>query len=144
MQTAGADAELLQSIKHSLATLERLLDEVSGHWTYEDAVYRFYHHSFKVYQVQRSTESIVSALQRIRAAEPLNEDFLLVVSEGTGRTFSTAANQNWVASTRSMLEAFFHARFFLEMVVRYGRELAEPPSPLPSGWAAVLHLYGLR
>jgi hypothetical protein len=47
-------------------------------------------------------------------------------------------------ATRPILEAFFHARYFLEMVCRYGRELAEPPSPLPSGWAAVLYLYGLR
>lgn len=39
---------------------------------------------------------------------------------------------------------FFHARFFLEMVCRYGRELDEPPAMLPSGWAAVLYLYRMR
>ena len=27
---------------------------------------------------------------------------------------------------------------------KYGRELDEPPDSLPSGWAAVLYLYGLR
>jgi hypothetical protein len=47
-------------------------------------------------------------------------------------------------STRPIVEAFFHARYFLEMVCGYGRQLTEPPSPLPSGWAAVLYLYGLR
>lgn len=30
------------------------------------------------------------------------------------------------------------------MVCRYGRELEEPPKTLPSGWAAVLELYGFR
>jgi hypothetical protein len=43
-----------------------------------------------------------------------------------------------------MLEAFFHARYFLEMAVKYGRELELPPTLLPSGWAALLYLYNLR
>lgn len=111
---------------------------------YEDLVYRFYHHSFKVYAVQRSTESIVAALQALRPEEPLNEDFMQIVREGTGKEFSAAANRDWTSSTRTMLEAFFHAGFFLEMVVKYGRALDEPPTLLPSGWAAVLYLYGLR
>ena len=38
----------------------------------------------------------------------------------------------------------FHAKFFLEMVVKYGKEIDEPPEVLPSGWAAVLCLYDLR
>lgn len=42
-----------------------------------------------------------------------------------------------------ILEAFFHARFFLEMAVRYAT-LPECPNPLPSGYAALLSLYGLR
>jgi len=42
------------------------------------------------------------------------------------------------------LEAFFHAKYFLEMACKYGRELAEPPETLPSGWAALLCLYGMR
>ncbi len=32
----------------------------------------------------------------------------------------------------------------LEMVVKYGQTLEAPPETLPSGWAAVLYLYGLR
>ena len=38
----------------------------------------------------------------------------------------------------------FHARYFLQQVCEYGRELDEPPTVMPSGWAAVLYLYGLR
>lgn len=30
------------------------------------------------------------------------------------------------------------------MVVKDGKELEEPPDMLPSGWAALLFLYGLR
>jgi tRNA(fMet)-specific endonuclease VapC len=47
------------------------------------------------------------------------------------------------ALVEATLEAFFHARFFLEMAVRYA-DLAAPPQPLPSGYAALLYLFGLR
>ena len=44
----------------------------------------------------------------------------------------------------TVLEAFWHADYMLRMAVRYGQELDEAPSLLPSGWAALLHLYGIR
>ena len=43
-----------------------------------------------------------------------------------------------------MLEAFFHAHYFLQLICKYGRELKAPPCPLPNGWAAVLYLYSMR
>jgi hypothetical protein len=43
-----------------------------------------------------------------------------------------------------LLEAFFHAKFFLEMAVKYGKDLRASPTPLPAGWAALLCLFGLR
>ena len=43
-----------------------------------------------------------------------------------------------------IVEAFLHARYFLEMAVRYGQELKHPPALLPSGWAALLCLFELR
>ena len=30
------------------------------------------------------------------------------------------------------------------MVCKYGRKLEAPPQTLPSGWAAVCYLYGVR
>ena len=52
-------------------------------------------------------------------------------------------NANWSDATRPILEAFFHARFFLEMAVRYA-DLESPPQTLPSGYAALLYLFDLR
>ena len=43
-----------------------------------------------------------------------------------------------------MVEAFFHARFLLELAVRHGKTLNRPPQHLPSGWAAFLNLFDLR
>lgn len=43
-----------------------------------------------------------------------------------------------------MIEAFFHARYMLEMICKYAEALENPPALLPSGWAEVLCLYNLR
>lgn len=70
--------------------------------------------------------------------------FLSIIRDGTGKSFTAETNSRWLAETRPIVEAFFHARYFLEMAIRYGKELDEPPSTLPSGWAAMLYLYNLR
>lgn len=138
------DRRLLLAIKQNLFALTALLNQVSSHWGYEDYIYRFYHGSFKVYAVQAQTLEIVAALRALMPDLPLNRNFEDIVKAGTGKRFSPEVNKVWEATTRPLLEAFFHARFFLEMAVKYGRELSEPPSPLPSGWAAVLYLYNIR
>lgn len=127
-----------------MAELETLLDECNSHWVYEDAVYRFYHHSFKVYDIQKMTQRLVSTLQSLSPDRALNERFAAIVEQGTGTRFELEHNQRWMEVTRPMLEAFFHARYFLEMAVRYGKDLEQPPNMLPSGWAALLYLYNLR
>jgi len=135
---------LLSAIKASLPRLEGLLERCSDHWGYEDLVYRFYHRSFKVYALQGATLEIVGALQRLAPDLPLNQQLMAIVNEGTGLVFEPEHNRRWLETTRPIVEAFFHARYFLEMVVRYGRSLAYPPQRLPSGWASVLYLYNRR
>ena len=138
-----SESELLDSVKARLPDLKTLLEKSSSHWGYEDPIYRFYHHSFKVFALQSQTEKIVSALQQLLPSHSLNTWFLQIVGEGTGKEFSPDMNAGWEHHTRPILEAFFHARFFLEMAVRYA-DLPSPPDQLPSGWAALLYLYGLR
>jgi hypothetical protein len=135
---------LLANLKAALPTLEALLEECQSHWGYEDPIYRFYHQSFKAYRLQDTTRQIVASLESLLPARPLNRWFASIVSEGTGKVFDPEHNQRWLEVTRPILEAFFHARYFLEMAVRYGRQLDAPPRLLPSGWAAFLYLYDLR
>jgi hypothetical protein len=135
---------LFKKLKEALPELEKYLKECTSHWGYEDAIYRFYHQSFKVYQLQRSTLGIVDKLQALAPNQSLNEWFRQIVRQGTGKTFTMKDNQNWLEVIRPIIEAFFHARFFLEMAVKYGRELEYPPRAMPSGWAALLYLYNLR
>jgi hypothetical protein len=61
----GGEHRLLANIKERLPELEALLERARGHWEYEDFVYRFYHHSFKVFGVQSMTSKIVAALREI-------------------------------------------------------------------------------
>jgi hypothetical protein len=67
-----------------------------------------------------------------------------IIDEGTGKAFTHDTNDHWDQATRPLLEAFFHANYFLSMAVKYSNELTELPTTLPSGWAALLYLYHLR
>ena len=122
--------------------LRALWESVNDHWGYEDSIYRFYHQSFKVFRLQEVTLKIVATLESLLPERPLNPWFLEIVREGTGRQFSTDDNARWLAATRPIVEAFFHARYFLELCVRY----PDPPVSLfiASGWASLLTLYGIR
>ncbi len=135
---------LFANLGEALSELEELLEKCTSHWGYEDPIYRFYHHSFKVYRLQDMTSNIIEALRALMPDVELNAKVLKIVGEGTGISFSLEHNARWEEVTRPILEAFFHARHFLEMAVKYGHELDEPPLMLPSGWATFLYLYGLR
>jgi hypothetical protein len=138
-----AERALLANLRARRADLVVLLEHHSDHWGFEDPIYRFYHQSFKVFRLQSRTESIVETLGQLLPGRPLNSWFTNIVARGTGRTFAPADNSNWLEVTGPIVEAFFHARYFLEMAVRYSA-LDEPPMPLPSGYAALLYLYDLR
>jgi hypothetical protein len=138
------EAKLLANIVAHQEELESLLAQCSDMWGYEDPIYRFYHQSLKVYALQERTQQIVRKFETLVSGRPLNKWFLEIVRQGTGKEFTLEDNENWTAITRPMVEAFFHARFFLEMICKYGRKLTEPPLTMPSGWAAVLYLYNLR
>ena len=85
-----------------------------------------------MYSLQKQTKTIVDLLQKLSPESELNSWFLEIVEDGTGKEFRLEDNKQWTAVTRPILEAFFHARFFLEMGLRYG-SLESPPQILPSG-----------
>ena len=85
-------SRLLQNIKARLPELEALLrQQDSGRW--EDLFYRFYHQSWKVYGIQRSTLAIVAALRALLPEVPLNPNFERILAEGTGKMFTPEANR---------------------------------------------------
>jgi len=136
--------QLLSRLKEKLPDLNALLDTLENHGGIEDKIYKFYQHSFKVYAVQATTEEAVELLQSLLPERTLNAEFRHIVSEGTGQTFELSHNEDWLQHTRPMVEALFHAHYFVKMACKCGQEWATPPTALPSGHAALLYLFDLR
>lgn len=138
------DAKILNGIKAKLPQAQELLAEMNSHWGGEDRVYRFYHHSFKVYFLQDFVKKSVALFKEMVPDLELNEMFMQICNEALAKHFSHADNSEWVKATRVQPEAFFHCKYFLEMIVKYAQELETAPNSLPSGWASVLYLWNSR
>lgn len=142
MITSKEANQLLKNIKRNSSRLKRLLKEVNSHWGYEDYVYRFYHGSFKVYRLQHLTRAIAEELEALAPKYQFCPSFQKLLKRGAGyKRFKLSHNINFNKHTRIFLEAFFHAKYFLEMAVKYGKELKNAPNIMPSGWAALLTLF---
>jgi len=146
--------DLLSALKDKMPILEALLARMHDHWVGEDGIYRFYHGSYKLYRLQDATLEIVSVLQSIVPERKLTGYFMAIILDGTGKSMHRNTNQRWLKETRPIAEAFFHAMYFLEMAVNYGKELefVDNVNPetieekfrvggLSSGMAALMCLY---
>jgi hypothetical protein len=143
---------LLRNIRNNMKNLEMHLERANNiHIGEENMVYRFYHESFKVYNVQDRTKSMYLMLEKLsphgknKIRDP---HYLRIIKEGGfGREFKLEDNRNWDAVCRPMLEAFFHTKYFIEMAFKYGEEFKrkkKAPLVMPYGWASLLELYGIR
>ena len=146
--------DLLTALKAKMPVLEDLFTRMQDRWVGEDCIYRFYHSSYKFFRLQDATLEIVSKLQSIVPERELNGYFMAIIQDGTGKSMKRNTNQHWLKETRPIAEAFFHAMYFLEMAVKYGKDLdlVENTHPetieeklmvggLPSGMAALMCLY---
>jgi hypothetical protein len=138
------DQILLEEIKKHLPALKDLLILMED--SYEDSIYRFYHQSYKVYSLQYCTVEAAELFKKIAQSidGSLCNLFEGIVVQGTGVTFEGEHNENWPRHTRPIVEAFFHAKYFVEMMVKYGGQMESVSPVLPSGWAAILELYNQR
>jgi hypothetical protein len=146
MDPRGADPHqvLLEAIKAQLTRIDELC--VAFDRAEEDGVYRYYHQSFKVYGLQSLIQGAMSLFDEVAPpGTELNPWLQAIAAGATAHRFDLAkSNRNWQAETRPILEGFWHCRYFIRMLARYGRELDAAPDVLPYGWAAVLYLYNLR
>ena len=146
---------LAENVKANLPKLKKLAKQCKATWGGEDHFYRFYHHSFKVYYANLLTKEIVEAL---RSCAPPAEDyvspggvvsqrcvmnkmFMEIVEDAINRKFTYAVNNNWLGETRQVIEAFLHAKFFLELVIKFSDMLLEGRRGGEPGYVAVLNLY---
>lgn len=132
----NAERTLIRNLKKRREVLEKLLEQINSHWEIEDVVYRLYHGSYKAQFARDITAAILKELQGLhrRRWKYRSDLFKQIMEEGL--------DQN--AESRRWVEAMLHARYFLEMAVKYSKEVNKPLQLLPSGYAALLYLYGLR
>jgi hypothetical protein len=135
---------LLAATKARRKQLTRQLASVMDEWGYCDPIYRYYHHSFKVYRLQFVTLNIRDVLRSLLPDLPLNKLFEEVISAGTGIEFEESHNREWFLRVTPITTAFFHAKFFLEMAVRCSMRYEKVENPLGSDLAALLYLFNLR
>ena len=136
---------LLGRIRERLPQIEELLVEIADDWGEEDGVYGFYDQSFKVFGLQQVTKKAFKLIEEIGGeTDPLDGWYCQIVKEGTEGDFRDDTNAHWLSQTRPILEAFWHTKYFLAMMAKYGKELQSAPRALPSGWASVLCLFSLR
>lgn len=142
----------LSNIKAKLPVLETWLAEISRPYDEEDAVYRFYHQSYKIFErFQGPTEEGFQLIKEIGGdGTTVSEWYLEIYQDGTRyhsvvevtRATGEDMNEHWLKYARPILEAFWHTKYFIEMMVRYGKKLEFAPTVMSSGWAAILALYG--
>lgn len=135
--------QLLSNIKEKLPDLKELLKEINEEWVCEQAVYRYYYMSFKIYGYQKYTQKVVDILEDLMPGIDLTSPFREVFNPGLNKQWDWDANDNWEGEALPILNAFLHSKHILEMLIKYGEEL-ENTETLPYGWATILLLYGLR
>jgi hypothetical protein len=135
---------LFLRIKARLPDLEETALELEE--AEEDGVYRFYHGSNKVFFLQDPVKAAFTLIKEIGGeGDPPNFEYARIVEAGTGHDFQgERTNTNWNAETKPILEAFWHTKYFVNMMVKYAGKLETVEMPLDYGIAAVLYLFELR
>ncbi len=138
---------IFDNLVAKLPELIELKKELDSNYLFEDMFYRFYYQSFKVYGLQGVTTNIVKLLREISVTntDRLNEFFEEIIAAGTGIKFDMDHNQEWTKHTRPIVEAYFHAARWIDVLI----DVAQKPFPpkgeaISSGFAAFLCLYNAR
>ena len=140
--------DLLRRIRAELPALEAWQAEADD----ENGVYRFYHHSNKIFHLQKLIKAGWKIIDKIgMSGQPpdyLHEWYIEIYLEGAILDFKEWMNSEWLKHTRPILEAFWHTKYFIQMMFKYG-QLLEPNSEellqgMAPDWAAVLYLFELR
>ena len=136
---------LLDNVRTRVGELEELYEEITSIWVYDDLIYRFWHQSFKVYGLQQYTLKIDGMLKDLAPmGTSLHPWYTATIGAGCHKKFETQHNATWLQETRPIVDAFLHAKYMLEMVVKAAGEEHEPGGFISSAWAAVLELYQIR
>jgi hypothetical protein len=134
---------LFLRIKSRLPELEVLARDLEE--SEEDGVYRFYHGSNKVFFLQDPVKEAFTLIKEIGGeSDPPNYECARNRRGRNRHQFSETTSENWEAETKPILDAFRHTKYFINMMVKYAKELERDEMPLEPGMAALLYLFELR
>jgi hypothetical protein len=136
------DQRLLDAIKNKRLELEDLRSQFT--LIYEDGLYRFYHGSFKVYSLQTTTLRAVAIFKSIAEATDNNLCGSFNPCEWHWSRIRDGTQCGLAAAYSPFVEAFLHTKYFLEMMIKYGKGMESAQAMLPDGWAAIFELYNQR
>ena len=105
---------LIKNIKENREKIKEVYVRLSRFENY--AVNRFYFQSVHVMQIEEQTEMAVELIKSLLPSATLNDWFTQIISDGTGKEFSDAWNYDWPKYTRSIMEAFFHIKHFVDLI----------------------------
>jgi hypothetical protein len=138
------EQKLRENIMKNLDSLKDLQALITSDHVYETKLYKFYHYSYKVYHLQDYTLEVIEALKKLLDL-PLHTNFMRQIELGTGKQFVQSQKVDWFEETVQITNAFMHAKYMLEMILKYGVIRADgKESNFTYGWAAVLCLYNIR
>lgn len=135
--------ELLRNIKAGLRNLESLIQEVKI--AEENCVYQVYSKDSDTSLIKESTDEIVRELKRISPYDNNHfcDRFANIIKDGVDTPYQP--NTEKPQQEYPIFAAHFHARHFLEIAIKFGKMLEEPPAQnIPPGWAALLELYHIK
>ena len=140
------EKELYDNVRLQMPWLQPMLTRMRSRWTYDNSVECLYRGSSQVFFLHHEITEIVKALKSLLNVE-LNKQFIKIISEGM-RPYEIDYDLSKDKATfeeraRRTLEAFFHCKFFLEMICKYG-SLERKPTSADNGWSAILRLYDIH
>ena len=135
---------LLLNLKENLPAIESLAQSFAADEA--DAVYRWYHWSFKIFGRQTAIRRAVELFETVSPeGRPLNGWFMQLVNDASRQTFDNSrTNQNWFEETLPILTAWMHCHVFLKNMARSARELESSRQVLPDHWALTLYVFDCR
>lgn len=140
--------ELFRNAKNMLPEMQRIFKNITcpggglAHY-----VYRFYHHSYKMYRVQEATSEMLSLFVRIdpKKVRAFAPEFDTIVNNGLDIEKAEWHNQCWNQIGNAMFLAFFHCKSVLEMLMWSVQQCTEAQNKwLSEPWAGCLSVFCLR
>jgi hypothetical protein len=132
---------LLVTLKDKEPMLDTLSIELNK--AVSEAVYRYYHGSFKLYGVQSNTQEAYKFILSLSPDGNINKSLKDTVEKGTSITFDLEHNKAWEVHTHPILFAAFQVQQALASLKALST-CSYPPTFLSAEWGTALYLYNLR